>query len=458
MANNIEIIFKEKGLDAIAKKVEDIGKGGGEATPFGKESLKAFANMSETFKKNNPHIVAALSQAAEKGIADGGKKAVSKISQQLRFEAMQDLARHGTSRQMIEKAAAVAMADYRLNNYKGPIPPVIQRPDWRTLLAGGIVGGTNPFMGARFMMDFFRGHGGGGGGGFFGKMFSGAGGEDLAMAAAWKGLRITSEGLRFAFDQLRNAFREGANLFTSAARVGRSPGRQGVFEMGLASIGVSPAIAEQLQLNAEFATRSKRGQGTSTVFSSDEILRSGRGILQRGELQQIQNLGKYLDKFVQESRIAGTVFEQTSKQLFEMRFSLSGLQRDWSAFMRLQAYDLSSLLKPLIEFQSLFVKVKTVMQLASPQHRISQLLIDKIFPGMKGVGEFQQQFGGSGFRNLPTSAFQRIGFSMGPSIGPGLDVAKKTAENTGKTVSILEKLTASFQRMYTPENVQYNMP
>lgn len=424
MAGKLQWALEISGVDRAAKQLNDLDKA---ASSVGKKGIKSSdiiratkGNFSDAFMAANPDFIREISTATEKGVLQGLKGASSKfstipflssfINQSLGIGA------GGNSFNRKNYEAFWKNAQLPNNNTGLTFNP---RMNGLSYMASGSGGGGNNFIHTNPIPGSGGSFGGGGILMFFLKLVK-------AVALAIGIFKI----LKFVTGQLVESIQQGSKLYQSSARIGTSASRLGVLQGGLSAIGIDIDAAQRALLYGEFGRFTRSGSqngGRRAVDVAGQLMASGHGIFQTGDIQQIQNMAKYLNQFISESELAGRIFQDTSKQLFETNFAFSGVKREWHTLWTELATVISVVLKPAINALKWSLHGLALFIEQSPMYRLAKLLIPK-------DDGFNQQFGGGGgFRSLPVSQFQRMGFGMGIPTSTN-DYARRTAMGIEKLV------------------------
>lgn len=426
MAGKLQWALEISGVDRAAKQLNDLDKA---ASSVGKKGIKSSdiiratkGNFSDAFMAANSDFIREISTATEKGVLQGLKGASSKFST-IPFLSS-----------FINQSLGIGAGGNSFNrkNYEA-FWKNAQLPNNNTGLT------FNPRMNGLSRIP------GSGGGGLFGggagsnfiptSPIPGSGGLQLGatllrLSAAIIATIGVIKILKWTFEKLTSSIREGSKLYQDSARVGTSAGKLGALQGSLAAIGISPEAAQQLMAYGEFG-RFQRGQGATgmrrTQDVAGQILASGHGVAQQAEIQQIANMSKYLNQFMEESKLAGRIFQDTSRQLFETNLAFSSVKREWNTLWTELASEFSVILKPVLQSIGEQIHLINFYVERSDIYRLAKLFMPK-------DDGFSKQFGGGGgLRSLPLSSFQRMGFGMGIPTGPN-DYARRTAMGIEKLV------------------------
>jgi hypothetical protein len=337
------------------------------------------------------------------------------------------------------------------------VPPIIGSGGvkWGQFIASALVGMVSPYIGARGISGAIGGggSGGSGGAGIFG------GGGFPAFQAAFIALTAVSNGLRMAFEQLINSVKRGAELYQSSAAIGHDPSKVAQLH-GLAGlIGIPSGQLDSLLLRGEYPLKGGGRQGKL----SDALLSSGRGTLQTGELQQIQNMAPYIDLWASRMRVLSDTMGANAKAAKDVDSNFYMLTQTWAASMSTIVADIGPELIVFIDMFSHYLKTlangfHALMQL--PELQIITALAKKYIQVSnlvpENVPEFKHNMLGNTGSTRSLSGWEKIGFNIG-GFG-GNDHARITAKNTGKTVELLGVVVDTLLLKKVSTGTMFNMP
>lgn len=311
----------------------------------------------------------------------------------------------------------------------GPLNP--QAFNWKQAGLGAMVSPFSPWLGARAISGAFGGaRGGGPGGGGITAAIFGAGGMGRFILA-FTAIHVVVEGLKFAFMELHKAITDTAKLYQESASTATAPGALFQIQSAFKAIGMTPNAAEVLRIRGEHPLRG--GAGPTMRFpGTDIILGAGRGTRQVGELQQIKNMSEYIERAWKESAMNARQMEAAVKPLQDTQFELVSLTREWHTLWSQMSAQMSPIIVTLLKSAEGWLKFFN-------SYLEGQILIQQylgILPKDKAPGK--EVFANKAQTSGHISAWEKMGFVIGGT--GGNDHAKKTAENTGKTVQKLDEL------------------
>jgi hypothetical protein len=336
-------------------------------------------------------------------------------------------------------------------------PPPIPKPNYasQNLLAGIISMASNPYLSARAFLSSGGFGGSGGVGGIFG---GGAGGNMLPASIALTSVKVAAETLRRAFDELIDSVKRGSKLYQDAARVGRSVGATFQLQQALTSIGLSPQLADQLLLQAQFSRSGRSGgnfarpgqigaASTTQIGFEDVMLGARNRPQQLGDLQQLVNLSNYAKKAWEDAAVDAQRAGENSQQLFKTTFEVSRLKREWSTLWETFAAELSKTLLPVVE------GITAGLKFINSHSDFFRRVFNSGFSGLTGIPfDVLGKPSGSGdifqaalsqLQRPSVNQFERMGFISAGGPGAQTSYLRQIAENTGKIVNIATtKLTS----------------
>jgi hypothetical protein len=410
--SKLSIALELAGVEQARKQLADLDKLAASTTGAKSVNLESWlkatqGNVSDAFRKLNPDFAKAISTATNQGMSEGIKKAAATIPGA--FAGQQQNA-HVLAYQSNRSARANTIAGLLrllspggMSSYMGS-----------TQLARGLFGGVGA---------------GGGGGGLFAA--AGAGGPEVALAAAalyaaFKLLKVVTEEL---IDIFKEGIQSGAKLFQEAASVGRSPVQLGQLQQTLQAVGISSEVSRMLLLYGQFGGPGGRMRGIDAV----QGMRLGaQRAGQMGDLQQINNLSRYIAYAWDQTAAAARQSAGVAKTLFITSMVGSLLKTQWDTMKE----QLSAIFAPLIG--GALAQAVWLMKGFNAELEAIVVILQRLHLLPKGTTD-NTQMHPMNWRPA-FNQFQRMGFVFGGGAAIGGDYAAQTARNTGQTNVLLMQM------------------
>lgn len=301
-------------------------------------------------------------------------------------------------------------------------------PNWRLAGLGAMAGVFSPWIGAT-MMNQSGILGQGAGAGALGKLLGGAGVSGFGVL--YLGISVAAMALKAAFESLANAVKRATQLFFEAAKLHTSPGQLAQSRLIGRGLGLSDSESYSL---AQSMAYGRGHMNTSQIANLAGM--SG----QQGAIRYLKDLSEADKKFwdqwsttARDFHVLWTGFTYDIEKLVSvLTNALLPILNDWLIILNRLGPALTEI-----------AKVWAFMLMLSSKFTLPAILSGRAFDLSNNVfGDSTKggQAPSMTWRQLPMSAFERMGFVIGNSRTASTEYQRQIAMNTSHMVSLLSTI------------------